>query len=292
MKERAYTPTEVISNLGGTAVETSLDREGIREVTTLSGVDKVVQVSDVHLGHEPDLANFQGIHNPFKFQDFINNTVRRINPDLFIISGDFLEFWRSSIETVMTRFTDQITDVLALLDSMEVALIAGNHDYRLVKLESDLIVSEAIKFKSGSRDFKIIHGHNYDPRNSNNYTNESLCLTSRETGSAASKYWDVIKEILPSDFSYNRFRYGFPETVTPLGPIEHLANPDVLSDPQHSKRERLIRNSIEADNEEYTLYGHTHSEHVGDESANAGSFTSDKLTYIVVDDGEVELREY
>jgi UDP-2,3-diacylglucosamine pyrophosphatase LpxH len=292
MKERTYTPTEIINNLGGSLVETTTNDEALREVTTLSGVDKVVQVSDVHLGHEPDLANFEGIHNPFEFQTFVNEEVRRINPDLFIISGDFLEFWRSSIETVLTRFRDIISDVLSLSDVMEVALVPGNHDYRLVKLDSELIVSEGIRFKSGNVEFKVIHGHNYDPRNSNNYTNEGLCLTSTETGSAADKYWKVIKKILPAGVSYNRFRYGFPDAVAPLGTIQHLSNPDVLSEKPYTKRARAIRNGIEISNDEYMLYGHTHKPYVGEQSANAGSFTSDTLNYIVVDDGEVELREY
>lgn len=299
MKDRTFTPGEVIDNLGGTLVETSINGEAIREVITLSGVDKVVQVSDVHLGHGQDIESIEqrpatedSIHNPLKFQEFINNTVKSIDPDLFIISGDFLEFWRSSIETVLTTFRDQIADVLALSDSMEIVLIPGNHDYRLTKLDSEIIISEGVRFKSGNTNFKIIHGHNYDPRNSNNYTNEGLCLTSSETGDAASKYWDVVKGILPSDFTYNRFRYGLPETVTPLGPIEHLSNPEVLNEESNSKRARAIRSAVEADNEEYVLYGHTHKPYVGEESANAGSFTSGVLNYIVVDDGVVELREY
>lgn len=285
MTKRTYTPTEVISNLGGTLTQTRLNNESIREVTTLSEVNKAVHVSDIHLGHESH-------HNPRKFADFMSNVVSKINPDLLIVAGDFLEFWRSSIESVLTNYREQISTLLSLLDTTQVALIAGNHDYRLIDLQADIIVTEGVRFKSGDTMFKSIHGHNYDAKNSNNYSNEGLCLTSDETGAAMDKYWDAITGVLPFKLSFNRATLGAPNTATPFGPVQHLSDPDVLARESQSRRRNTIRRAVEADNEEYVLYGHTHSPYVGEDSANSGSFTSNSLTYLVVDDGDVELREY
>jgi len=285
MRDRTYSPTEVITNLGGTVTQTTLENDSIREVITLSNVDKIVQVCDIHLGHED-------VHNPSEFSDFIRNEVPRINPDLLIISGDFLEFWRSSIETVLTKYRAEISDVLSLMDSTKIALIPGNHDYRVLKLEADILIAEGVRFKSGDQMFKCIHGQNYDPKNSNNYTNEGLCLTSDETGNAMDKFSDAISGLLFTDATYNRVEYGLPGTVTPFGPIQHLSNPDVLTQESQSRRLRRIEEAVELDNEEYVLFGHTHSEYVSEDSANAGSFTGDELTYIVVEDGQVELKQH
>lgn len=280
-----YTPGELASNLGGSITEARINDESIRELTVLSNVDKALIVGDVHLGYDD-------VHNPEKFSKFINQEVRKVDPDLFIINGDFLEFWRSSIETVLTEYREQVSDVLSLVDQRDVALIAGNHDYRVYRIESGILVSEGIKFQNGDKQFKVIHGHNYDPRNSNNYTNEGLCLTSSETGDAADKWWDVVTDILPFTVTTNRSRFGLPDSASPFGPVQHLSDPEILSKPSQSQRAETIKKAIKADNEAYTIYGHTHMPFVGDEVANAGSFTSDELTYIVVEDGEVDLRRF
>lgn len=284
MRERKLTARKLISNLTGPYVETSSDDDD-KDVVDVGEVDTVLQISDIHLGYEWS--------NVDAFYTFITEEVPDIDPDLLVVSGDLFEFWRSSIENVFIDHQREIFELFSLADdSTDVIVLAGNHDYRFITSDEPVEVADHVLFQSGGREFRVLHGHEYDPKNANNYTNEALCLTSEDTGQIMSDIWDLWTGIVPFNALINRVEFGMPGSVSPAGQIQHLNDPEALTKEESASRLNIIETAVEEDNEEFVLYGHTHNPTKSTQSVNAGSFTGGRNNYVVVSEGDVELNKY
>lgn len=284
MRDRRLTARNLISNLGGTRIETSSEDDD-KKVVDVGEVDIVLQISDIHLGYEHS--------NVDAFHTFITEKVPEIDPDLLVVSGDLFEFWRSSIENVFIDHQQEIFELFSIAEGdTDVIVLAGNHDYRFITSDGPVEVADHVLFQSDGREFRVIHGQEYDAKNANNYTNEAMCLTSEDTGQIMSDIWDLWTGIVPFNVWINRIEVGMPGTASPAGQVQHLNDPEALTKEESANRLNIIKTAVEQDNEEYVLYGHTHSAGKYAESVNAGSFTGGNNYYVVVDNGDVELNQY
>lgn len=237
----------------------------------------VLVVSDTHIGTEES--------NEDQFLSFLRETVRSENPDLLILNGDIVDFWRNGIEPAMAETADIFE---AIGDIEQRVQIAGNHDWRF--READIQpwdVVERFKFSSGDKEFLAIHGHQYDPANANWLTNNRLCLTSDRQARAIDNLYDTL--VGQTGLVATRAARGpliFHPGVTTLA---HLNNPNILSTPEGASRAERIQRRAEGINDEYVIMGHTHIPRVDEDSANAGSWTRDENHYLKIVEGEVEL---
>lgn len=273
-----------IGNITGPYTKGIIDERG-QQVSTVGEVSTAVQVSDVHLGYQYSNAD--------DFLDFLESELENIDPDLLVLSGDILEFWRSSIQNVFTQYSKHISSIYSLAETdTEVKIIAGNHDYRLIESDSPIEVVDAVRFTSGNTKFKSIHGQRYDPKNANNRTNEALCLTSEDVGELMSDIYGLWSDGLATGVFQNRVEFGLPGVTFPAGQLQHLNNPESLNETESVNRLELIENTIERVNDRHVIYGHTHRPKGLEESTNVGSFTSDTNSYAIVKSGDVSLRTY
>lgn len=250
---------------------------------------RALVVSDVHIGWEES--------NRDEFHDFLTTEVPSQSPDALIFAGDIFEFWRRSIGTVFTNHNDIVNAIEELSESdIDIVALYGNHDAVLKNTnDEEPVVSEYpwqwenfIRFESDGDEFVALHGHQYDERNRNEFMNEAFCNMDDTVGYHASEVWQEFvtnrpwaKGLFPPFDYFNRRN---------LGPLTHMANPDVMID-EPDRRER-IRNSVENTFDEYAIYGHTHVPYYGSESSNCGSWTGSENTYIRVLRGNVTLQTY
>jgi UDP-2,3-diacylglucosamine pyrophosphatase LpxH len=256
------------------------------DVKDFGEFERVVHISDIHLGYEYSKSKV--------LSQFLDEKLPEINPDGLLITGDIFDFWRSSIEESIVNHNKHTSKLLEIndRDDIDVMVIPGNHDYRIKSLNR-IPVYDEIVFINGDTKFRGLHGHQYDTKNYNDFINEALCLTSSDAGDSLSRLWQLYKYITPS-VGPSRDQLGLPEVISPAGQLEHLNDPDTLAKPSSTNRLEQIENLVEARNDEFVLYGHTHVEMLSDKSANAGSFTAvkDEVPYIIIDNGDVSLNEY
>jgi len=118
-----------------------------------------------------------------------------------------------------------------------------------------------------------------------------LCLTRDNRSQGIEPIWDRISKLPIYSAIRNRSSFGAPELFNPIGQLDAYTNPDVLAKDENEDRAQLIREAISAQYEEYVLYGHTHREHVSEETANSGSFTQSDAFHITVDGEDVRLNQ-
>jgi uncharacterized protein len=118
--------------------------------------EKILIISDLHLGYEEAL-NKQGILIPrFQFEEIIRKLeaiLKKVNPKIIIINGDLKhEFGRiSSLEW------KQVTDLLDFFKNKEIILIKGNHDNILGPIAKKKNVKLVDKYET--ENILITHGH-------------------------------------------------------------------------------------------------------------------------------------
>jgi len=255
---------------------------------------KILAVSDTHLGFDEA--------NP-RFLEFIKEITTSFDVDYFFILGDFLDLWRRDLAGVIVQFSDVVAELKKINEKIKVILIAGNHDWHLIpgKYTKGDVYSypepyqwyEVVKVILPEREYKFLHGHQFDPKCSNEGVNESLCHSNDNAGKAMSEAWykahltgaamEEAKFHLLNNPNYPRI----PPWA--LSTIEYVANPGAAG-----RRWQEIKDRVESteNSYEYTVYGHTHHAYVSSKSANTGCWCKDKSDYILIDNYEVTLHEW
>ena len=232
---------------------------------------EVVSISDTHLG------SIEGQSS--KVSEFIQTEVQEISPDKFIIAGDFFDLWAGNPRELIEESTG-IIDGIMQLDS-DVVLIAGNHDWALVNQLNDLIPFEVhaeYTFNSGGRDFRAMHGHQFDLISSH-IRNTRLSTKDRT----------VITELYQA-----QMKYGIGGLSKGIRALQNSSFHDKLS--RVESRARNYSN-------EYLIFGHTHTPNINEDFVNSGDWTEldrplygDDIQpdekYVYINNGEVELRDY
>lgn len=242
---------------------------------------RVVVVSDIHLGIEES--------DEEEFRRFVEQEIPRLRPDVFVIAGDFIDLWRRGIESVFTEHAELISSISELDRDIEVKVIAGNHDWRLVdsnRSEDPWNVSTEFNFESGGDEFRVVHGHQYDPSNAGSISNRLLCLTNDKSARRIDSFYDTVIEntVLLRELSKREPFIPRPS----LSQIASFSNPNRFTSKELDDRVGRIENRAVELNERYVIFGHTHRPKVEKDFANSGAWTTDENTYILIDNGSVE----
>lgn len=255
-----------------------------------------VIVSDTHLGWEES--------NKEEFKRFLETEANSL--DKFIMAGDFFEFWRRGIEPAMAENGDILSRLNEMHDSgTEVVYVAGNHDWRFIT--SDIApepwtIEEEHVFGSGEREFRVVHGHQYDPANSNDFTNRRLCLSTDSTGGALARGYRRGTILFPVFDRIARVRHIFSElSIRAFGEavvgrpslrtFATLSNPNIIAEQEPERAERITRRA-KADSERFVIFGHTHVPDIDEEHANCGAWTLEENSFVTVRNGEPNLETF
>jgi uncharacterized protein len=118
--------------------------------------EKILIISDLHLGYEEAL-NKQGILLPrFQFEDIIKklkNILKKVNPELIIINGDL----KHEFGTISKTEWKQVLDLIDFFKDKKILLIKGNHDNILGPIAKKKNVKLIDKYETNN--ILITHGH-------------------------------------------------------------------------------------------------------------------------------------
>jgi UDP-2,3-diacylglucosamine pyrophosphatase LpxH len=169
---------------------------GLGAVTADPDDDHYVVASDAHLGSP--------FANPSDFEEFLTVDVPEIDPDVLVIAGDWLEMWFRGMSSTLLEFSS-VVNYLRTLDEngTDVALVAGNHDRRLVTVGNGLDdppgspweIGEEFFFESGDQEFVAVHGDGPDPIQLDPIS-EALCKQTDLVGSllaALIDWWEALE---------------------------------------------------------------------------------------------------
>jgi len=232
---------------------------------------EVVSISDTHLG---SLEGQSG-----RVREFIETKIQDISPDKFIVAGDMFDLWVGNPRELISESAGIVNAVMSL-DS-DIVLIGGNHDWALVNQLNDVLPFEVYAehtFQSGNRDFRVMHGHQFDLL-SKHVRNTRL----------STKNTTVMGELYQAQMHYG---------VGALSKgIRRLQNSSF-----HDKLSRVERRARKY-SDEYLIFGHTHTPAMNNDFVNSGDWTeldgalNDDASepdekYVYINNGEVELRDY
>jgi UDP-2,3-diacylglucosamine pyrophosphatase LpxH len=214
---------------------------------------KIMVISDQHLGYEN--SNVDDFRRFLEYIIFIKSDVESI-----VILGDFVDMWRRDASGVFLEYSDIVYTLLALRSAgIKIYIIAGNHDYHLLRLlhhsypfefRSELVLPAA----SGNFKYKFKHGWEYDlaqqPR-----IMEALCHNmSDETGGALSNVYNFLLHF-KDHFSSIRDLVAFHGGND--GYVKHLmTKPEDRLQPYLSDVERKALCDVK--DGEKLFFGHTH----------------------------------
>jgi UDP-2,3-diacylglucosamine pyrophosphatase LpxH len=249
---------------------------------------KRVILSDLHAGWDKS--------NTEEFIDFIEYASNS-DIDEIVLAGDIFDMWRQGISTVFIEFSNVVSKIRkASVTGTNVVMIPGNHDWRLAETDESLFSIRPWKtktqhrFTSGGEKFVVIHGHLHDPVNGNSRQNEALCVTDDETASAMDSFWN---KIVSRSVAFDLLSPRQPLLTRPsIRSLEHLSDPGVLSKDNGKNIKDAIVERIKREYDDYVIFGHTHLPEKQATYANCGSWTAKENTYIVVEEGEVELKRW
>src|SRR5215208_4583932 len=92
-------------------------------------MSKIILASDQHLGYEH--SNVTDFEN---FLDYISH--KRSDVGSLVLLGDTIDMWRRDVSGLFMIFSDIVDKLLDLQNSkkIDIHIVAGNHDYHLLKL--------------------------------------------------------------------------------------------------------------------------------------------------------------
>lgn len=246
----------------------------------------VVAASDVHLGWDES--------NTKDFREFLTETVPQLDVDALLLLGDIVEMWRRGIASVLIEHNGVFQDI-EQLDSqdIEVVMVAGNHDWRLMQVNSsgDVVspapwqFTDEFYFSSGGKNFVGVHGHKADPATASDAENESLCMTNDETADNIVNAYESISPQIPRDTGVFDRNFLLPRTG-----FRTLV--DLDRDGVRERRAPGITNRIEQLYNEHVIFGHTHIPKESEQSTNCGSWTGNVNNYVVVEGGETRIERF
>lgn len=161
----------------------------------------IIVVSDVHLGYSgADAA----------FLEFIESFVAKERVDHLVMTGDIIDFWRRSIDNVMSE-SHQICQALEKLTrKTTVHYICGNHDiiaskvlkktykrFKYTATKRDGIGPKPLVLREGSYQYRFVHGYQMEVPERllwiyENGISRGLCASNEVFGAAMSGIWSVV----------------------------------------------------------------------------------------------------
>ncbi len=260
---------------------------------SMPGDCMIVAVSDVHLGTP--------YCNKKLFMEFLNNVVNAEEVDHFVLVGDIFDLWRRDPLKVIFENTDVFKAFEALQETTEIHYVVGNHDYHMIELKSlhpdnfVLDTSTDVTLRSGNQSYHFVHGFQFefaDKLEVYQAFADQLCMGVDIVGSAADSIWNLFEMTSQFYDGVKKWLNIDPETLLKW-PGERLSTNDVKSITHKAKMER------DQSGFDVIIYGHTHHPFAEKDVANTGSWVDDpsrhmlkENTYIVIKDGELELKEY
>ena len=245
---------------------------------------KAVVLSDVHLGYENSEVE--------AFRAFLDE-LPDIQPDYFIICGDFIEMWRRDMVAPVLEYCDILAKLKELNRQMSVILIAGNHDWHVMRMGRPLETypppfqfKEVFSIHMDGFYYSFKHGHQYDPLCRHPRPNNSLCYTPEDTTR------------LEPGHLVSWFR-GKEPMLQLHGYIPRISRRRILDPGYISKMPALIdivrwRARISRHANEFLIHGHTHSPLLDTEGmyADTGCWVDGSCDYLLIEDNVVSLMRY
>jgi len=143
-------------------------------IIRLDKSESAIIISDAHIGLSKKSKNAKcNLKDLYSFLKALHNNKLDCEkelkqPSLFVLLGDFLDFWQGDINTILCDFYS-IAKVLLSLNFLKL-YVAGNHDRIIGRVilkdiegKNDfLIMPEMAVLESGGKRFALIHGHQFD----------------------------------------------------------------------------------------------------------------------------------
>ncbi len=268
---------------------------------------KIIVTSDQHLGYENS--------NVKDFINFLDYIYKRDDIEALILLGDLIDMWRRDASGLFLAFSDIVKQLLNLKDSKNVQtyIIAGNHDYHLLKLvdptyhfnfyseipDPSLSAPSSVLSTSPSTSgikYKFRHGWEYDLAQ-HPIIMEAMCHNmSDETGHARSSIYHMLE--ITKDYLGKELEgiIDYHDTKGNNGYVENLLLPP---------EERLKGYFGDVEKRAYTsvnegellIFGHTHRPFVTDDLklANTGSWVKDAEvhnTFVELEGREMKLFQF
>ncbi|WP_049922428.1 metallophosphoesterase [Halopiger djelfimassiliensis] len=268
----------------------------------------VVAASDVHFGSP--------YSNDDAFVQFLSEDVPDLDPDTLVLNGDLFEFWYRGMSSTLLEYNDVTTQLEELVSSgIEVVVIAGNHDRRLVDVGRDDYdaatlaapwhIGEEFYFESGGREFVAVHGDGADPQQAD-LTSALLCAGSDDLGKVIIEFYELIND---DDETATTQENTWDDLTENLDIVELLEQPPPVDDDDYepdAAGERppaadTVTNELLDEYEEFVVFGHTHYTELGDRFVNTGAWTERRAaelptrpqnTYVEIENGDVRVLDW
>lgn len=239
---------------------------------------KAICLSDVHLGYEKSESE--------AFRAFLNE-LPTLNPDYFIILGDFIELWRRDIAGPLLEYSDVLAKLKELNKQMEVVLIAGNHDWHFMRMgrKPDMYplpfrFKEVFTIHMDNFFYSFKHGHQYDPICKWERPDNMLCYSPEDIF----RFTDLISWFLERKI-WERPVFLYSSRIRDPGYIKKI--PTLIE---------LVRSRAKFDRRanEFLVHGHTHQSILDTENmyADTGCWVDGQRNYLLIEDKEVSLLNY
>lgn len=252
---------------------------------------KVVICSDQHLGYTNSKAD--------DFRKFLDQVGNRHDVEALVVLGDLVDMWRRDVSGLFLEYSDVVERLSGLKRmGIKIYVIAGNHDYHLLKLLGpsypfefckDLILPSS---KEGLQ-YVFKHGWEFDFAQ-RPLIMESLCHNmSDQVGDALSRVYNVLmalKEHISDLLSFHGGNEGY---------VKHLMTPP-------ETRLKSYLTSVEAEacgsvtDNVILVFGHTHRPFVSPDKkvVNTGSWVNEPQTsytfntYVELEGDRVQLFRF
>ena len=245
-------------------------------LSSISASSRVVVASDQHLGYVNSQVDC--------FLAFLDSISKRSDVGWLIILGDWVDMWRRDAAGLFLEFRQSVEKLLALSSSINVVVVAGNHDYHELMLEGSTYGFQFLKdytIESGGTNYIFKHGWEFDYAQQP-VLMELLCHNYSNTeGADLSKLWTDTTNF-PTDLKDLIEFHESPEGLT-----KHLMQPpEQRLQPYLGDVEKRAFSSIGLG--EKLVFGHTHRPFVSSDGrvANSGSWVTDAVyhnTYVELD---------
>jgi UDP-2,3-diacylglucosamine pyrophosphatase LpxH len=259
---------------------------------------KIIITSDQHLGYDKS--------NVANFNNFLDYILTDAEVESLILLGDLIDMWRRDASGLFLEFSETVRKLLRISEKVEVHIVAGNHDYHLLRLQDHgypFKFYKSLPEPSSSveitttRDKRFIfkHGWEFDLAQ-HPLIMEAMCHNmSDEAGQAVSSVYhilDVAKDSLDKDLKevihfHDTQGQGYVKNLL-LPPETRLESylPDV---------ERKAYESVGQG--ETLVFGHTHRPFVSNDQKviNSGCWVSDAQisnTFVQIEGEEMRLCQF
>ncbi len=182
-------------------VSTTEIAEGIEIIEDLPAVYireyKAAIIADTHLGFEEEMAEKNVLIPPFQLTRILNiieRVVNAVNPELFIIAGDFKHRFNTLGNVERREIAEVLTYLLPRVD--EVIVVRGNHDNYLSYMLRRFPFKLVDHIKLGK--YLIVHGHKEPPQDVGDWDtvifgHEHPSITVRDSIGTVGKYPCFLK---------------------------------------------------------------------------------------------------